>query len=107
MADAAKPPDLDQAMNDAEETEARAKKEREDALREHNRQVKEAHQAQAALQAELADRAVAAVPVAVEAGTSWWQRRGHLVLAGLYGAAALWALEWGADKVRTTLRGRR
>ena len=107
MADAKKSPDLDEAMDSAEEVEARAKKEREDALREHNRQVKEAHQAQAALQAELADRAVAAVTVAVEAGHGWWQRRGHLVLAGLYGAAALWALEWSAHKVRTTLRGRR
>lgn len=106
MADQNPTPDIDEVMDQAEEAEKRARREREEALREHNRRVLEAHQAQAALQAELADRAVGAVPMAIEAGSSWWSRRGHLVLAGLYGAAALWALEWSADKVRTTFRGR-
>jgi len=107
MAEKNPTPDIGQAMDQAEEQEKRARRKREEALREHNRRVLEAHQAQAALQAELADRALAVVPIAVEAGTSWWSRRGNLVQAGLYGAATLWALEWGANKVRQTFRGRR
>jgi hypothetical protein len=107
VADVHDSPDLDAVMGEAEEREARARSEREEQVREHNQRVFEAHQAQAALQAELADRAVAAVPMAVEAGTSWWSRRGHLVGAGFAGAASLWALEWAAWKIRLTVRGRR
>ena len=107
MADQNPTPDIDEVMDQAEQDERQARREREEHLREHNRRVLEAHRAQAALQAELADRAVVAVPLAVDASMTWWNRRGHLVLAGLYGAATLWALEWGAHKVRQTFRGRR
>lgn len=107
MADTKDSPDLDEAMDDAEDREAEARAEREEQVREHNRRVVEAHQANAQIQAELADRVVAGVPVVVETTKSWWERRGHLVVAGFYGALGLWALEWGANKVRLTLRGRR
>ncbi len=100
-------PRLDERLDEAEGREAQARSEREAEVREHNRRVLEEHKLNAVLQAELADRAVAAVPVAVEAGQSWWQRRGHLVLAGFAGAASLWALEWSAQKLRQTFRGRR
>ena len=107
MAEKNPTPDVQTAMNDAEEAEKRTRRAREQALREHNRRVLEAHQAQAVLQAELADRAVAAVPIAVEAGSSWWGKYGHVFLGGVGGAASLWGLEWSAHKVRQTLRGRR
>ena len=107
MADRKGSPDLDEAMDDAEDREAEARAEREDQVREHNRRVVEAHQANAQIQAELADRVVAGVPVVVETTKSWWERRGHLVVAGFAGAASLWALEWSAHKLRQTFRGRR
>ena len=107
MADPNDSPDLDAVMDDAEDREAEARAEREDQVREHNRRVVEAHQANAQIQAELADRVVAGVPVVVETTKSWWERRGHLVVAGFAGAASLWALEWSAHKLRQTFRGRR
>ena len=107
MADHNPTPDVDEAMAQAERDEVKARKECEDRLRAHNERVLASHRANAQVQAALADRAVEMVPVAVDAGVTWWQTYRHLVLAGFGGAASLWALEWSAHKVRQTLRGRR
>jgi len=99
-------PDLDQVMDRAAEQERGARSEYERRLRAHNQSVLEAHWAQAQLQADLADRAVAAVPVAVQHSTSWWQRRGSLVKVGFCTAAAIWGLEWLVHMGRRVVRGR-
>ncbi len=100
-------PRLDERLDEAEGREAQARSEREAEVREHNRRVLGEHRLNAALQAELADRAVAAVPVAVEAGASWWSRCGHLVATGFCLGLGLYGMEWASHKVRQTLRGRR
>ena len=107
MAEKNTTPDLDHVMGAAEDQERKARVEREDQVRQHNEQVLEAHAANATLQTELADRAVAYVPVAYDGFSSWLGKYGPYVLGGAGGAASLWSAEWVSNKLREILRGRR
>ncbi len=100
------PPDLEQAMADAEREDRRVREERAAFLRACNERALAAQQALGQVQADLTNAAVDAAPTAAAGFLAWLDRNRAPLLIGAGGYASLVALELVAHKLRQIRQGR-